>query len=207
MPPESRGGVITDDREGDSDKRMADLARRNGGPGIVPGGVRKHRPKIINVRRELALESVVLRQFYEETGGDRWTEHNSWQKLLVQLRAPDGKMIDLDRMANMSPAELDHFRNELCGLRAKWVNKKVLPPTLTRVVEIKMPSNNLTGVLPDCLSELVHLRTIHLPENQLRGTMKVARMLIVPFPPHFQTRDMFSFIVNLACIFLQNNAP
>jgi hypothetical protein len=168
-PYEERGGIIADERDGEANIRAADLARKNGGPGIVPGGVRKNRIKTIEVRRELAVESECLRRFYEALRGDDWTEHNSWQKLLVQLRQPDGKPRDIDMLANASAAELKHFRDELYGLRAKWVNKKTLPPTLTRVIEIKMPSNNVVGVLPDCLSELVHLRTLHFPENKLQG--------------------------------------
>jgi hypothetical protein len=168
-PREERGGILVDERDGEADVRAANLARKNGGPGIVPGGVHKNRAKIIEVRRELALESECLRHFYEATHGDDWTEHNSWQKLLVQLRQPDGKPRDIDMLANASAAELEHFRDELYGLRAKWVDKKTLPPTLTRVIEIKMPSNNLVGVLPDCLSELVYLRTLQFPENKLQG--------------------------------------
>jgi hypothetical protein len=162
-----REGRIVDDTPGDANLREAAMRRRNGGPGVVPGGVRKHNPRIIDVQREYTLESDCLRRFYEEMGGDEWVEHASWQKLLMQLRTPDGEPIELNRVANMSSSEITHFRNELDGLRSKWVDKKVLPPLLTRVVEIRMPSNNLVGPLPDCLSELTYLRHLVLPENRL----------------------------------------
>lgn len=145
------------------------MLRRNGGPGIVPGGVRPHKEKPLNVARELALESDCLRRFYDEAGGDDWVEHNSWQKLLVQIRNPDGSPMDIDTISNIPPTNINHYRDELHGLRAKWVDKRKLPPNLTRVVELHMPNNNLVGHMPDCLSELIHLRNINLSENRLDG--------------------------------------
>ena len=122
---------------------------------------------MIDIQREFTLESDCLRRFYEEMGGDHWVQHASWQKLLMQLRAPDGTPLDLNRVATLNTSEITHFRNELDGLRSKWVDKKALPPLLTRIIEIRMPSNNLVGPLPDCLSELTYLRHLVLPENRL----------------------------------------
>ena len=147
--PEERKGIIADDRPGAADERAEAMRRKNGGPGVRPGGVHKRNIAILDVQRELACESDCLRRFYEGMSGDGWEEHASWQKLLVQLRAPDGEPIELDRIANLSKSEIEHYRDELYGVRAKWVDRKKLPMTLTRVIELKLPSNNLVGQLPD----------------------------------------------------------
>jgi len=216
MAPEPRNGVIADDREGDEDKRAADLARRNGGPGIVPGGVRKTRTVIIDVKRLMAEESDCLRRFYEESGGDQWKDHKSWQKLLVQLRTPDGKTVELDRIANMPSSEMEHFRDELLGCRAKWVNKTVFPASLTRVIELRLPSNNIVGPIPQCLSELIHLRRLEFPENQLSGPIPgflgntLLELRHVDLSYNMLTGDLPTFGVRfisfLKCIRVNDNA-
>lgn len=167
--PERTGFIYGGDD--DADKRAADAARRNGGPGIKPGGVRKHKSATVDVQRVLAEESVCLRDFYEGLAGDGWIEHSSWQKLLVQLRMPDGSPIELDRIASMTATEMDHFRDEILGVKARWVNRRVYPKDLLRVVELILPSNNLIGRIPDCTSVLVHLRHVNLSENRLTGLL------------------------------------
>jgi hypothetical protein len=172
-----RSGKLEEGREGD-DQRLADLARKNGGPGVVSADEKERRrnpnkplrkAKALDVRRKYAEESMCLLKFYEAMNGDKWVEHNSWQKLLVQLRAPDGSTLELDRVASMSASEITHFRDELHGVRSKWVNKSKLPKLLTQVVELKMPSNGIKGQLPNCLSQLIHLRILEFPENNLTG--------------------------------------
>mmetsp|Transcript_20880 Transcript_20880/g.24667 ORF Transcript_20880/g.24667 Transcript_20880/m.24667 type:complete len:371 (-) Transcript_20880:104-1216(-) len=163
-----RSGIIIDER-GDDDIRKAEVARRNGGPGIKPGGVRKRRVKELDIQRELALESDFLRQFYEAVDGDNWYDNDSWHKLLSQLRNINGTPIEIDLIANMPSSDITHYRDELFGLRAKWVDKIKYPSTLTHVIELKMPSNNLVGQIPECLCELTYLKVLHLPENKLTG--------------------------------------
>ena len=79
MKPPTRSGAIVIESDGCEDKRAADAARRRGGPGVKPGGVRKHKPPTFDVQRILAQESVALRILYEQTQGDSWVEHDSWQ--------------------------------------------------------------------------------------------------------------------------------
>jgi len=124
ISPLERLGVVAVEGE-DADERAAAIARKNGGPGIKPGGVRKHKTESVDVQRKLAEESIALREFYEGTQGDTWVEHASWQKLLVQLRTPDGRALDLDRIASLPASEIEHFRDELSGVKALWVNRKV----------------------------------------------------------------------------------
>jgi Leucine-rich repeat (LRR) protein len=164
----ARSGIVLDAR-GDEDVRKEEVARRNGGPGIKPGGVRKSRVRELDIQRELALESDFLRQFYEGVKGDNWYCNENWNNLLSQLRNIDGTPIEIDLIANMASSDITHYRDELFGIRAKWMDKKKFPKTLTHVVELKMPSNNLVGKIPDCLSELNYLKILFLPENKLTG--------------------------------------
>jgi hypothetical protein len=147
FPYRERTGVIMDHR-GD-DVRAAEAARRNGGPGVKPGGVHKRKVKELDIQRELALESDYLRQFYEEMKGDEWYDHSNWHKLLSQLRNIDGTPIQIDLIANMASSDITHYRDELFGIRAKWVDKTKFPANLTHVIELRMPSNNLVGPIPE----------------------------------------------------------
>lgn len=163
-----RGFIIEDTREGASDIRMAQIWRMRGGPGVLPGGVRKRKGKPVDIMKSRAEESDVLRRFYEELAGPHWNNKSRWEKLLRQLRKPDGTPIEMERLATMAPTEITHFRDAY-GLRSKWVNRKMLPESLTSVIELRFPSNNMTGAVPQCLSELTHLRVLCLRENRITG--------------------------------------
>ena len=78
---------------------------------MLPGGVRKRKGKPVDIMKSRAEESDVLRRFYEELAGPHWNNKSRWEKLLRQLRKPDGTPIEMDTVCGRSGSIGKSFRS------------------------------------------------------------------------------------------------
>jgi hypothetical protein len=87
-------------------------------------------------------ERRVLMEFFDATGGDRWTHHDGW--------------------GTTRPA-CDWY-----GVQCTFLGGKANRPV---VASIDLADNNLRGVLPASLSSMPHLQSLDVAGNHLTGVM------------------------------------
>ncbi len=91
------------------------------------------------------LEIQALRDFYENTGGDSWTDNSNW---------PSGTAWDTVTSVN---------------LITNWFGITVVSGDVTQLI---LRDNNLTGSLQESLGNLIALETLALMDNNLNGTLE-----------------------------------
>jgi len=89
---------------------------------------------------------TALKALYESTDGDEWEEKEGWEQIKGDTLPQD---CDLSKMKGIN---LDEDYQ-------------------TRVEELLLPGNNLTGILPNEISNLKKLKKIILFNNKLTGTI------------------------------------